>query len=426
MWNNTRKKQRIYGNIKELTNSQMLKKSARFIKLYVIASIFAFFAFPVLTYAAEYFSVTPLVVDEKGKPRDILKGQVVVTNNTNRVINVYASVNNFDANDGTQDFIDRSQVELSGSLANWIEISRGVIEIGPAETKQVPFLIHINLNADPGVYHATISFSEGSNRESAENENNENKKEIAVNVEVLDDAKEFLQLSRFAPDSNFFTGSSAAFSYFLENNGNRSLRPEGEIRVYNRKGEEVAVLDANGDGAEFLPEKGGQLAAVWNIDKGGFGKYKAYLDLKYGNDQKGSINDTIYFWVIPWKEILMIFVGLSVAVVFGVLVLHRRMTVVAPAEAYTGGFAHVAEEAEEDPDINETKEYEMKTSIVARIKAVFSRENTELNTEPEFDNDALRQTAHSQNESHVVHLSKRTKARPESRHVITLSSRKER
>lgn len=284
---------------------------------------------------AASFTVTPVVIDEKAKARDILKESVTLTNNTVRKLNVYTFVNNISTREGEQEFLDPSKALHASSLANWIEISRGVIELLPQDIKKIDFLIRVNLRAKPGVYHALISFAEGSTRDIAKNKLSSSPS-VTVNLEIIEDVKEYLQLKKFVPDKTFFSSFPISFSYELENTGNRPLTPSGEIRIYNRRGEEVAVIEMNQEGTTLEPDTTFQLAGLWqgsttsrtfaNIGQGAkeFGRYKALLSLEYGVKQRGTLQDTVFFWVIPWQQVLIIFGGLAIIIILTTYFSHHR------------------------------------------------------------------------------------------------------
>jgi len=144
-----------------------------------------------------------------------------------------------------------------------------------------------------------------------------------VNLEVLEDIKERLQLKKFIPDKVFFIGFPVSFSYDLENIGNRELTPTGEIRIYDRRGKEVGAVDVNYEGVVLGTETTEQLASIWE-SSGGFGQYKAILDLEYGSNQRGTLQDTVFFWVIPIPQILIVFGVLAALIIFLTLLWHRR------------------------------------------------------------------------------------------------------
>jgi hypothetical protein len=276
------------------------------------------------------YSVTPVVANEKAKPRDIIKKELVVTNNTDQRIDLYITVENVDPQKGVQGFQGPTEGDLSTSLANWVEITRGVIELGPQESRKIPYLIHVNLTAKPGSYFSELRFRDGHTR--AEAEAKEGGAVLMLNLEVLDDAMEKLQLGTFSTDDSVILGKNVGFSYLLENIGNRDIEPRGSIRIFNRKGEEVGSIPLNADGVEIAPDNKEQLASAWSAS-GRFGKYKAFLDLEYGENQLASVQDTVYFWVFPWKEILATLIGVLVLAIIGTFVIHMR-AMARPRPAY--------------------------------------------------------------------------------------------
>jgi len=267
------------------------------------------------------YTVTPVVANEKAKPRDILKKELVVTNNTQQRATLYITVRNIDPTTGDQVFEEPTRSDLSTSLANWIEITRGQIELAPGESRKIPYLIHVNLTAKPGSYFARIAFHPGNNRANAEAR--ETDTELVLNLEVLDNSNERLSLGNFTSSKSVVLGEAVGFAYMLENVGNRIIEPRGSIRIFNRRGEEVGSVPLNAEGEEITPENKRQLAAAWNTS-GRFGKYKAFLDLEYGENQVASVQDTVYFWVFPWKEMLVALVGVVVLAILGTYIVHMR------------------------------------------------------------------------------------------------------
>ncbi len=266
-------------------------------------------------------SVTPVVVDEKAKARDILKETITITNTSKRKLNLYPTVNDVKREDGQAEFVSALGADdEKDSLANWLEISRGVIDILPGESREIPFVIRVSLNALPGTYHADISFFEGSTAAEAQARNP--LAVVTVNTEVQADIKESMQLNKFVTDGFFFSGDDVLFNYQLENIGNQELKPKGEIRIYDRKGREVASIPVNAEGKSFTPDQAAQLASAWSAAKG-FGKFKAFLNIDYGNNQSGSLQDTVFFWIIPWQQLLAILVVSIIAIIVSALYFHR-------------------------------------------------------------------------------------------------------
>lgn len=274
--------------------------------------------------ASSLFDVMPVIIDEKARARDIIKESVIITNNSARRLNVYAFVNDILAgeNGGKQDFQDPSVADKSASLANWIEIARGVIDLAPGEKKTVNFSVNVNLDAKPGAYHTSIVFAEGSTRAEAEKKIS-NSPSVMVNVEVNEEVNEFLQLKKFIPDKTFFSGLPASFTYEIENIGNRELTPQGEIVIYNKKGEEVASINVNERNVAIPVGASAEFKSLWK-EGSGFGKYKALLNIEYGNSKRGVLNDTVFFFVVPWVKILVVFLVMAAIISFFVHYLHGR------------------------------------------------------------------------------------------------------
>ncbi len=267
-------------------------------------------------------TVTPVVIDEKGKIRDILNETLTLTNTGVGTLTLFPSINDVNDANGQQPFAYAQNASgLTASLSNWTELSRGVIDLAPGETKTVPFVITISPNAIPNTYHANITFTQGTTREEADA--NPPLATVEVNLEVDADIHEAMQLVKFSSDNVVFTGDDVLFNYALQNIGNQNLAPTGQIDIYDRNGEEVASVDVNKEGNSISPDQTAQLASVWS-GASGFGKFKALLTVNYGS-QQASVQDTVFFWVIPWKQLLIGFFVTMVAVVILGLYFNRWM-----------------------------------------------------------------------------------------------------
>lgn len=267
---------------------------------------FIFFYLPQMAEAST-LSVSPVILDRKAYARDILKESLTIFNSTADRLDVYTFVNNFSSSDGKVGFLDPTKADLASSLANWIAIRRGVIELAPNEKKNIDFSIEVSPRARPGTYHATIAFAAGATRFEAENKIGQAASAV-INLEALEDVKERLRIKRFVPTKIFFSGFPAWFSYTVENAGNRTLIYGGEIVIYDRRGEEKASLPINLEKVALEPKEEVSNVARWDESgRGkGFGKYKAILRVDFGKG--GYAQDIVFFWIIPWPKILFVFV----------------------------------------------------------------------------------------------------------------------
>lgn len=393
-----------------------------------ITIIVMLFALPSSAFAASLFTATPAVIDGKGKPREILHFSVTIVNTTKHLVSIYPWVTDIDRVEGSaggSDLEGSRDRELGGSLARWIEISRGSIDLLPGEQKEVPVTVQINLNAKPGLYHAAIHLSAGSDRPNAE-ANRAETMDTTLNIEVLDDINERLQLNTFVPTKNVFGGDSASFDYTIENIGNRGEVPRGKIRIYDKAGREVASIDANDRGSRLEPAAKAQLSSVWAAG-GSFGRYKAMLDLEYG--ARGTLQDTVFFWVIPWKKVLAMFFSLIVLSVAIAIVLHsygqsrrRSALLEAPERSRFASFFPWGRDDDEDEEAWEEVEVHRPSRAIDELREVPPPPpvHTRLHSESSPHSSYLPERERPDLSSHQVVLGKKEAPHPGKAHIVNL------
>ncbi len=295
---------------------------------FLLISIFLFSIFCFLysgpVFAQEGIVVTPVIIEQKAEARDILEFSLKITNNTHSKVNLYPIVNDISIKEGRQEFLDPSLLDKSTSLARWVRISRGVIELWSEEEKEIPLKVLVNLNAKPGKYYATITFAQGSTRHEAEERALKlNQPQVMLNIEVEEHIVEKAQILKFQTDKNFFLKFPVKFLLEIENIGNREIRPEGFIYIYNRKKQEVASIDINQFQAGIASAGKNLFENIWQTKKG-FGRYKAKLVVEYGNKERRDLQDTIYFWVLPWQMLIFFGGGLLVLIIVLFLVISKK------------------------------------------------------------------------------------------------------
>lgn len=289
-------------------------------------TLLAFALAPHLSLAAEV-SVTPLLLDYTLEQREIKSEHITVTNPSDRqVMRIYASVNEITVGSGGEikSFVPPSMSDNSISITSWIEISRARIELQPGETKDIPVTIKINPKAESGSYHAFIGFGTGRNRDEAEKKVlNGTASGVLVKISLDEKRTDFLRLARFFI-SRFVTGSdNKAISYEITNPTDKPIVPSGEVIFYDSRGNEVGSTAVNpaaepiaaGDTKRFedsvpMPD--------------GFGRHKAFLSVEYGENQLASLQDTTFFYVVPIKQLIIIFVSVLAVAILVTIVVSRR------------------------------------------------------------------------------------------------------
>lgn len=322
--------------------------------LLLLIALFPLFA------EANTYKVTPLIIDREVEARDIFSETITITNNKNHKIRVYPSVNEVavDAGGDITSFVPPSMADGAETVTSWLSISRAKQEVGPGETVQVPLHVKVHPNAEPGVYHAFIGFGSGGNRPAAEQQVKSGQAPgVIVTLSVDQDQTEFLKLDRFMVDRFVTSPENESVQYVLENPGEAPVVPTGEIIFYNSRGEEVAAVPVNPDGDTLAPGQESTYTTRAPTD-GMLGKYKAFLSVDYGSEQVASVYDTVFFYAVPWQQLLIVFgVLLFVAAVLTVF-LHRRY---AAGDEYDDAdhvpmFVRESRSEDKDHDINLKKQ----------------------------------------------------------------------
>ncbi len=277
-------------------------------------------------FAAKSYSVTPLIVSETLEPRDMRSHTLTITNSGRTIVEVFPVVNEISLDEGgnIQPFVAPGASDRSNSITSWIAIKRSAISIPGGESVTVPLDIAINPKAVPGEYHARIAFGAGRNIDVAKKQIESGQApSTVVTIKIPENKTTLLKLATFVVDRFITSENNEGVTYRLTNTGETEITPRGEVVIYNTSGEEVGSLNLNDEQASIAPgdEKIFKLQVP---TKGLLGKYKAFLSVEYGVNQTATVNDTSFFYVLPWKQVLLAFVLTLLLVTFIVFYLHRR------------------------------------------------------------------------------------------------------
>lgn len=110
------------------------------------------------------------------------------------------------------------------------------------------------------------------------------------------------------PDKTYFSHGPINFAITYENTGSVHTNPYGEIEIANFLGEMVGFVEL--DPWFAMPESLRLREVSWNREFL-FGKYTATARINRGYDDIVD-EQSITFWVIPWKVTLITFAGLFV------------------------------------------------------------------------------------------------------------------
>jgi hypothetical protein len=276
--------------------------------------------------------ISPQIIDGTAKAREIINYKIKLSNTGSTTMGLYAIVKELNSKENTSSGTSTSELydfDKKTSLTRWIRIKRGVIDLNPGQETEIPLDIEVNMNALAGLYHASIIFSPGSSQaEAMARSTSEKQPELLVNITIEDDIIEKAQVVRFTTDKNIFFRFPVSFLTEIRNLGNNKIAPVGSVMIYDRKGQEIETLKINEEARILTPETNIKYINNW-VGNSSFGKFKAILNLEYGEKSQRDLSDVIYFWVLPIN--LIILIG-SIFLLIFIIFLYLLVKIIRPKE----------------------------------------------------------------------------------------------
>jgi hypothetical protein len=207
------------------------------------------------------------------------------------------------------------------SLKDFVHIPASAVPIPHAEKAFIPVTISIPANAQPGGLYGSVIVSVATRQGSTTSPDNGS---TATNpiitrlatlffVRVAGQAKEEGKLTQFTLAGGrrwLFDNSPINFDLIFKNTGDVFLVPNGAITVTNMLGSSVGAVTV--DPWFAMPQSLRFREVIWTPPFL-FGRYKAHVTVERGY---ASTTDEmeLTFWVIPWKAILAVFIGLTIVI----------------------------------------------------------------------------------------------------------------
>lgn len=284
-------------------------------KILIIAS---FFFFPILIHAEGMtLSIAPPLIKNNVNPGQIWKSSIKVVNNNAKDMEVYAQVLDFKSGDngGTVEFLPTpsdKEKEDKVRLSSWIVMEDEKVIIPAFKSIDVSFVIDVPESAEPGGHYAAILIGTKPPKDKLDGSVVKISSMLSslILLSVSGDIREDGRIREFSTNKDFYFEPKVDFKVKFENLGNVHIQPQGEIRVYDffGKSKEVITLNHKSEFGNVLPGN----TRTWDFSWQGsgslteMGRYKAQLLLSYGSDERETIDQTLYFWVIYLKPLLII------------------------------------------------------------------------------------------------------------------------
>lgn len=273
--------------------------------------------------------IAPPVIYLNADPGQTVQAQIFIRDISSGNLIVNGTVNDFvsSGEDGTPKIILDPATDTSAySIVAWVQALPSLLLI-PREIKSMTATIKVPKDASPGGHYGVIRFtSTPPALEGASGVSLAASIGVLVLLTVTGDVTEKLAIEQFSVERNgkkgsFFESGPIVFSERLKNNGNVHLQPTGQVSIVDMFGKKLASVNVNLPPGNILPNSIREFkqpldkAVIGN--KKLFGRYKATLTVTYGGEKK-TLNQTIVFWVIPYK-----LVALAIAALIGLFFLLR-------------------------------------------------------------------------------------------------------
>ncbi|MDQ2933008.1 MAG: DUF916 domain-containing protein [bacterium] len=203
------------------------------------------------------------------------------------------------------------------SLKDYIKVASSTVVLNHSERVSIPVTISVPADAQPGGLYGSVILTTGTSA-SADSPNTARNPIITrigtlFFIRVAGDVKADGELTKFSlKNDSVLLGSTKSIDFRLlfENKGTVHLNPYGLLTVKNVFGATVGKIEVEPWFA--LPASLRLREVTWNPSFL-FGRYVATAEINRGyNDVIDT--QTISFWVIPWKIIAIVFIGLMLII----------------------------------------------------------------------------------------------------------------
>jgi len=306
----------------------MKSKTVKIIILFIILTILSFggavFAFEKTQLNIEAqndFVVEPGKTEIFINPGETITKHISITNRIGKSVKFKLNTEDIV---GTND--SSAPVKLLGdevgpySLKNFIKPEITEFELESGEKITIDVEVSVPEDAEPrGYYGALIVSNEPEVLGEGQASGAEGKARLISRIGSLfflrinGEGKEEGSLEDFkviGPEKLFYEERPSGFEISFKNTGNVHLVPHGKVTITNIFGKTVGEIPV--DAYFSLPDSIRYREVFW--DKGtGLGRYVAHLSLYpgYGNENQES---EVALWIIPWKILLITFIGLVIFV----------------------------------------------------------------------------------------------------------------
>lgn len=278
-------------------------------------------------------TITPPLVRNNVSPGQTWQSAIKVVNNNAKEITVFARAADFKGGteDGTVQFIPVEELEgvKEHLLSEWLVLPSEGIKIAPFQSENIEFIIDVPESAEPGGHYAAILIGTAPPADELSGATIKVASLLGslIMLNVGGEVVEQGQIREFSTDKSMYGKAKVDFTVRFHNQGNVHIQPQGEIRIYDMRGNQKGIISINRqtDFGNVLPGDIRRWKYAWENEIGilDMGRYRADLILGYGSETRETVNQSLYFWIILFKPLIII-LSLIIFFVGGIIIFVRR------------------------------------------------------------------------------------------------------
>ena len=276
------------------------------------------------------FVVEPGKTEVFLNPGESVVKNISVVNRVNKTVRFKLSAEDFvGTDDPNQPLVLLGDTNSPYSLKDFIvpEIAEFSLEFGEKIT--IPVTVSVPTNAEPRGYYGALIISNDPDKLSAETTKEVEGKTRLISrigslflLRINGEGREQGNIEGFkaiGPTKMFYSQRPTGFEIAYKNTGNVHLVPYGTINIKNIFGQVIKTLPV--DAYFALPNSTRYREVNWTP---GFslGRYTANLSLYKGYNNEYA-ESKFAFWVIPWKILIPVFLGIMLVIALFYYILTR-------------------------------------------------------------------------------------------------------
>jgi hypothetical protein len=238
---------------------------------------------------------------------------------TNFPLPIKASVRSFIPKVSDEALSEREKKIFDAS--SWIEVAPADFILQPRERKEIEITIKTPKNAEPGGHYAAVYFQPLVPVETLSPQTAYLSARVGTLIFLVTkgDIVEKGAISDLKT-AGFQERSPVDFKVDFKNQGNIHLLPQGIVEILNWQGKKIASVNLKPE--VVLPKTAKSFRVSWQ-KKYLIGKFFAVAEVTYGSEHLKLKTERIEFWVIPWLQLVLLFILLTLIIIFFILVKTR-------------------------------------------------------------------------------------------------------